>query len=127
MEKYYLAIFAIVAVVGGILLITNSMNLVETGMASGINVPTTPFVGPPIIGESPINIIGGSARDLQYRACMGFCITDYNGCNIKADRYWTECMSKAPTEVCEPIKAKAGLYCHKDRSSCESRCNRLFK
>ena len=127
MEKYYLAIFAIVAVVGGVLLVTNSMNPVDTGMVSGINTPQTNFVGPPIIGESPRNIVGGDARDMQFRSCMGICLTNFNTCEYKADSYWDACMGKASASVCDTAYDRAIDYCSRGQASCESRCGNLFK
>jgi hypothetical protein len=128
MEKkqfYTISIFSIVAIIGMVLLVMG-VATTETGMAPftfkrTYDIPQ-PFKSVPY---EPPRFIAPSYDDMGYRVCIGSCNAQKNVCLAPAEEVWLDCMSRNPTDVCEPAMDAARKACSSKFNACKSRCDRF--
>jgi len=115
-QFYTIGLFSIVAIVGIALLVMNSSS---TGMISfkGKSKFLRPYSPQPLPKPGP---------DLREGFCMQKCQKEFDNCMENSYSEWLACMSRAPTDVCQPPYEKSKQLCYKKTSLCEANCRTRY-
>lgn len=104
-----LLIFAAVAVVGAVLLMTSGLNVSEqnTGLA------TKQYISQKTLA---------SVKASQYTNCVGFCEKDKNACESKGYNKYISCSGNYKATTCPANWDKAKIACANVYYGCVDRC-----